>query len=179
MKNTIISLTVAVLSACSLNAQLSFDQKEYSKAWETSQSGAIMKEYLTENETTESWSTMITLQAHPNAKEVKEVSGPYYEARKSIVALPPQLHPKREEDFTDAILELFLGAPGVTPHLEFVLARFVQTDQGVYAMIYSHKIPLKSKKKNQNVDVDHIMSSKEEWIKELLNIPVESITNEF
>jgi len=138
-----------------------------------------MKEYLTGPETTENWTTMLTLQAHPKATEVKEVSGPYFEARKSIVAMPPQLHPKKEGVFDDVILELFLGGPGLTPHLEFVLARFIKTDRGVFMITYSHKIPLKSKKKNQDINIDHIAKGKEAWIKELLDIPVESVTNEF
>ena len=179
MKKSITILSLAASLVCSLQAQVSFDEKEYTNAWETSQNGAIMKEFLSGDETTSEWTTMLTLQSHPKAKKLKEVSGPYFEARKSIVALPPQLHPKEEGDFTDTVLELFLGAPGKTPHLEFVLARFIETGQGVYAAIYSHKIPLKSKKKNQNINVDEVMKNKDSWIKELLNLSIESIKNEF
>jgi hypothetical protein len=179
MKKTILTFILTVLCFSCAQAQFIFGGNDYSMKWEASQGDANMKEYLVGTETTENWTTMLTLQAHPKATEVKQVSAPYFEARKSIVAMQPQLHPKEEGDFTDVVLELLLGGPGITPHLEFVLARFIQTEKGVYMITYSHKIPLKSKKKNQDINIDHIANGKEAWIKELLNIPVESITKEF
>lgn len=178
MKNLITAI-ISLSIACATYAQFTFDGKEYSKQWEGAQGDASMIEFLTEGETKETWSTMLTLQAHSKAKELKEVSGPYYEARKSIVAMQPKVHPKEKGGASDSVLELFLGAPGVTPHIEFVLARFIQSEHGVHMITYSHKIPLKSKKKNQNINVNDVMNNKDSWIKELLEFSPESIRNEF
>ncbi|HZQ46737.1 MAG TPA: hypothetical protein VFC07_06995, partial [Verrucomicrobiae bacterium] len=115
---------------------IKFDGGAYSAGWEAKTNGATIKEYFSKNESTNTWTTMIALQAHPEAKKVKEVSGPYFEARKSIIALPPKVHPKRKNDSSDVVLELFLGAPGKTSHLEFALVRFVETDSGVYVVAY-------------------------------------------
>lgn len=133
-----------------------------------------MKEFLSGEETTENWQTMLTLQSHPAAGRVREVTGPYYDARKTIVALPPKLHHKKEGDGSDIVLELFLGGPGRTPHIEFVLARFIGTDSGVFAVIYSHKLPAV-----KDVNVDEIMEKKEEWISELFGLPSDLIRKEF
>lgn len=164
--------------AITAHAQFKFDGEDYTVGWQASTNGAVVKELFRSKETTNTWKAMLTFQSHPGAKKVKDVSAPYFEARKSIMALPPKAHPKTKGDPSDLVVELFLGAPGKTPHLEFVLARFVETDTGVYAVIHSRKYPM-SKRKNQNLDVSDAMKNKEKWIAELLALPVESIKQQF
>lgn len=179
MKKTILTLTLAFLCSNVAPAQFTFDGKEYSMKWEASQGDATMREYLSGIETTKNWTTMLTLQSHPSVMKKEEVIQPYLDARMKIIALKPKLHPKQEGDLSDIILELLLGGPGLTPHLEFVLARFIESDKGVHVIVYSHKIPLKSMKKNQDINITHIVEAKEAWIKELLSIPEDSIIQEF
>ena len=179
MKKTNLILTLTFLCPYIAPAQLTFDGIEYSMKWETSQGDVSMREYLSGIETTKNWTTMLTLQSHPSVKKKEEVIQPYLDARMKIIALKPKLHPKQEGDLSDIILELLLGGPGLTPHLEFVLARFIETDNEVFVIVYSHKIPLKSKKKNQNININHIVEAKDAWIKELLSIPEDSIIQEF
>lgn len=179
MKKTILTLTLAFLCSCIAQAQFTFDGLEYSMKWETSQGDASMREYLSGIETTKNWTTMLTLQSHPSAKKIAEVVQPYLDARINIIALKPKVHPNQEGDLTDIILELFLGGPGLTPHIEFVLARFIETDKGVFVIVYSNKIPLKSKKKNQEININHIVEAKDAWIKELQSISEDSIIQEF
>lgn len=169
---------ILLLSGFAAKGDFKFDGAAYSLGWEVEKNHAIIKEFFSANQTTNNWSTMITFQAHPGATKIKEVSGPYYEARKSIVALPPKVYPKRTNDSSDVVLELFLGVPGKTSHLEFALVRFVQTEFGVYVVAYSHKFPL-SKKKNQKIDVDVVMKQKEKWIRQLFEIPTEAIKQKF
>lgn len=177
MKAPSIVVAVLFLGGFAAKAELKFDGDAYSAGWEAKTNGATIKEYFSKKESTNTWTTMITLQAHPGATKVKEVSGPYFEARKSIVALPPKVHPKRKDDLSDVVLELFLGAPGKTSHMEFSLVRFIETDSGVYVVAYSHRFPFP--KKNQRINVDLAMKNKDRWIQELLDIPVESIKHEF
>lgn len=167
-----------LLFAVPVHAQIKFDGEDYTLGWQASTNGSVVKEFFRNKETTNTWKAMLTFQSHPAAKKVKDVSAPYFEARKSIMALPPKIHPKTKGDPSDAVVELFLGAPGKTPHLEFVLARFLETDSGVYAVIHSRKYPM-SKRKNQNLDVTDAVKNKEKWIQELLAIPVESIKQRF
>ena len=178
MKTLSVIFTVLLLSGIAVKADFKFDGDVYSLGWEAKTNHAIIKEFYARNETTNNWTTMVTFQAHPDATKVKEVSGPYFEARKSLVALPPKLYPKRTNDFSDVVLELFLGAPGKTSSLEFALVRFIGTESGVYVVAYSYKLPL-SKKKNQNINVDVIMKQKEKWIQQLLDVPVEEIKQKF
>jgi hypothetical protein len=176
MKKLLIVLAVLLLAVIAVQAEFKFDGEIYSFGWETKTNNVTIKEYFRGNETTNTWMTLITLQAHPNATEVKEVSGPYFEARKSIVALPPKAHPKKKDDVNDVVLELFLGAPGKTTYMEFVLTRFIKTDSGVYMIVYSHRLPMSN---NQNVNVDVVMKKRNALIRELLEIPVESIKQSF
>jgi len=164
--------------AMTAHAQFKFDGEDYTVGWQASTNGAVLKEFFRKKETTNTWKAMLTFQSHPTAKKVKDVSAPYFEARKSTMALPPKIHPKTKGDASDVVVELFLGTPGKTPHLEFVLARFIETDSGVYAVIHSRKYPM-SKRKNQNLDVSDAMKNKEKWIQELLAIPVESLKQQF
>jgi len=175
MKNITILLALTMAFTSSAMAQLRFDGSNYTEKWHATEGGATMKEYYTDADTTQNWSTMLTIQSHPSAHKVSEVCGPYYEARKSIVAQQPNAHAKTEGDPKDVVLELFLGAPGVTPHLEFALARFIETEKGVFVIVYSHKVPFQGTARNQNVDVSEIMKKKDGWLKELFDIPVEII----
>ena len=174
MRTLSVLFAVLFLSGVAVKADFKFDGDAYLLSWEAETNHAIIKEFFTRKETTNNWKTMITFQAHPDARNVKEVSGPYFEARKSIVGVPPKIHPKRTNDTSDVVLELFLGAPGKTSHLDFALVRFVGTESGVYVVAYSYKLPL-SKRKNQDVNVDVVMKQKEKWIRQLLEIPVEAI----
>jgi hypothetical protein len=178
MKTLSVIFAVLLLSGVAVKADFKFDGAAYSLAWEAETNHAIIKEFFCQNETTNNWTTMVTFQAHPGAAKVKEVSGPYFEARKSIIALPPKIHPKRTNDTSDVVLELFLGAPGKTSHLEFALVRFIETESGIYVVAYSYKLPL-SKKQNQDFNVDVVMKQKEKWIRQLLQIPVEAIKQQF
>jgi len=178
MKKTIFTLAFLLLIQLVSKAEIKFDGKVYSPGWEAKTNGSTIKEFFTDQETTNTWKTLITFQAHPKETKIKAVSGPYFEARKSLVALEPKLHEKKEGDQSDVILELLLGKPGKTDHLEFVLTRFVETPTGVYAVIYSNRIPL-SKRKNQNIDVNVFMKNKDNWIQQLFEMPVDSIKQQF
>ena len=46
-------------------------------------------------------------------------------------------------------------------------------------IVYSNKIPLKSSKKNQEININHIVEAKDAWIKELQSISEDSIIQEF
>ena len=56
--------------------------------------------------------------------------------------------------------------------MEFALTRFLETDSGVYVVVYSHKL---SSDKGKKINVDVVMKNKEKWIQELLEMPVDSI----
>jgi hypothetical protein len=170
--------TVLFFGALLGKAEIKFDGTVYSLGWETETNHVTIKEFYTRGEATNTWKTMLTIQSHPNATQVKEVSGPYFEARKSLVALPPKAHAKKKGDSSDVVLELLLGAPGKTTHLEFALVRFIETDSGVYVVAYSNRIPL-SDTKNQNIDVNVFMKNKEKRIQELFEIPVDSVKKGF
>lgn len=180
MKATWIAFLILFLGGVAAKAEgeFKFDGSVYVMRWEARTNNTTIKEFLTGNETTNTWKTMITLQAHPKATKVKDVSGPYFEARKSLIAVPPKAHLKRKDDLTDVVLEFFLGAPGKTSHMEFALIRFIETDSGVYTVAYSQRFPL-GKSKNQNINVDVVMKNKEKWIQQLLEIPVETIKHRF
>jgi hypothetical protein len=178
MKKIITLFAVLLLAQWVSKAEIKFNGDVYSQGWEARTNGATIKEFFTQQETTNTWKTMITLQAHPNATKVKDVSGPYFEARKSIVALEPKIHPKKENDLSDVVIELFLGKPGKTSHLEVALVRFIGTPAGVYVVVYSRRFPL-SKSKNQDINVDAVMKDKDKLIKELFDLPVETIKQNF
>ena len=78
------------------------------------------------------------------------------------------------EAATDVVLELFLGAPGRTPHLEYVLARFIATEPGVHSIVYCRKFPFTGNG-DQNVNVDAAIKNSARWIRELQNVPVDSV----
>jgi hypothetical protein len=169
---------VLVFGALACKAEIKFDGDTYSLGWETKTNHVTLMEYYARGETTNTWKTMLTIQAHPDATEVKQVSGPYFEARKSLLALPPKAHEKKKGESSDVVLELLLGAPGKTTHLEFALVRFIKTDSGVYVVAYSSRIPL-GKAKNQDVNVDVFMKDKDKRIQQLFEIPVDSVKKGF
>lgn len=174
-----ITLFAALLFGAVLGkAEIKFDGTVYSLGWETETNHVTIREFYTRGETTNTWKTMLTIQVHPDATKVKQVSGPYFEARKSLVALPPKAHTKKKGDSSDAIIELLLGAPGKTTHLEFALVRFIETDSGVYVVAYSNRIPLSSTK-NQDVNVNVFMKNREKWTQELFEIPIDSVKKGF
>ena len=174
MKKIILASAALLLAQLVSRGEIRFDGQVYSLGWEAKTNGATIKEFYTGHERTNTWKTMVTVQTHPNATKVKEVSGPYFEARKSLISMAPKVHAKKEGDSSDAILELFLGIPGKTDHLEFVLARFVETPAGVNMVVFSYRLPL-SKKKNQDIDVSAVMKNNDKWIQQLFDIPVDSI----
>jgi hypothetical protein len=178
MKKVLLAIALLVAAQVVSKADLKFDGNVYTQGWEAKTNGVTIKEFYTQKETTNTWKTMITFQSHPGVTNIAKVSGPYFEARKAIVALPPKAHSKKPDDSSDVILELFLGKPGMTDHLEFVLARFIQTPTGVYLMVYSYRLPL-SKRKNQDINVNAVMKNKDKWIQELFEVPVESIKQRF
>ncbi len=178
MKTLSVVFAVLLLSGVAAKADFKFDGDLYSLGWEAKTNHAIIKEFYARNETTNNWTTMITFQAHPTAVKVKEVSGPYFDARKSIVLVRPKLHPKRTNDFSDVVLELFVGAPGKTSHMEYTLARFIETGSGVYVVIYCYKLPM-TQERNQDINADVVARHREKWIQELLEVPVEAIKQKF
>ena len=178
MKVYITLFAILFFGALVGKAEIKFDGDAYSLGWETETNHVTIKEFYTHGETTNTWKTMLTIQAHPDATQVKQVSGPYFNARKSLLALPPKAHAKIKGDSSDVVLELLLGAPGKTTHLEFALVRFIETDSGVYLVAYSNRIPL-SGTKNQNINVDVFMKNKEKRIQELFEIPVDSVKKGF
>jgi len=156
-------------------ADFMFDGAGYAFGWEGKEGSGSIKEYFTGDEKPETWQTLITVTCHPEAVKLADVTGPYFEARKAIVAMPPTAHrTPGSEGATDVVLELFLGAPGRTPHLEYVLARFIATDPGVHSIVYSRKFPFTGKG-DQKVDVDAAIKNSTRWIRELQNVPVESV----
>lgn len=178
MKQLSVTFAVLLLSGVAVKADFKFGGTVYSLGWETKTNHAVIKEFFAPRETTNTWKTMITLQAHPKATKTKEVYVPYYDARKALIGMPPKFHRQKTNDDSDLIFELFIGAPGKTPHLEFALARFVETEAGVFVVAYSHKLPM-SKKKNQKINVDAVVAHKEKWIQELLEMPIEAIKIKF
>ena len=174
MKKVLLTFALLLTAQLASRADLKFDGNVYVQGWEAKTNGVTIKEFFTQSETTNTWKTMITIQSHPGETNIAKVSGPYFEARKSIVSLPPEAHPKKDGDSSDVILELFLGKPGKTDHLEFVLTRFIQTPAGVYVMAYSYRLPL-NHRKNQDINVNEVMKNKDKWIQQLFEIPVESI----
>ena len=178
MKKVILAFAVLLAAQLISKADLKFDGNVYVQGWEAKTNGVTIKEFFTRQETTNTWKTLITFQSHPGETNIGNVSGPYFEARKAIVALAPKAHPKKDGDSSDVILELFLGKPGKTDHLEFVLARFVQTPTGIYMVVYSHRLPL-SQRRNQDVNVNEVMKNKEKWIQQLFEMPIESIKQKF
>jgi hypothetical protein len=170
---------VAVLLLCGCGpvraADFMFDGAGYAFGWEGKEGSGSIKEYFTGDEKPETWQTLITVTRHPEAVKLADVTGPYFEARKAIVAMPPKAHrTPGSEGATDVVVELFLGAPGRTPHLEYVLARFIATDPGVHSIVYSRKFPFTGNG-DQNVDVDVAIKNSARWIRELQNVPVESV----
>ena len=79
---------------------------------------------------------MLTLQSHPAAKKIADVVQPYLDARKNIIALKPKLHPKQEGDLTDITLELADQVSRAPRESIFFLARFIETDKGVFVIVY-------------------------------------------
>ena len=146
-----------------------FDGSEYRQVHRASEGPNQLVELLKGKESVKNWSTMISVHSYPAAREIGEIVGPHVDARKHLFAIKPEVFQKDlTEHKHDVLLQLFLGAPGQTPHVEFVLARFVQPQEGgCYAVIYSHK--LKAKK---NIDVSEVMNQKDKWIEQLSDIPV-------
>jgi len=177
MKSLAVTFVVLLLSGVAVNADFKFGGTDYSLGWEAKTNHAVIKEFFSPNETTNTWKTMITLQAHPKGTKTKDVYVPYYEARKALIGIPPKFHRQTTND-SDIVFELFIGLPGKTPHLEFALVRFIETGSGVYVVGYSHKFPM-SKKKNQNINVDVVGERREKWIQQLLEIPIETIRTKF
>jgi hypothetical protein len=169
---------ILLLVALHAEAQFTFAGDKYSFGWEARTNGAAMREYYRSGETTNSWKEMLTLQAHPGVKTLADVTGPYYKARESLVAVRPQLHLKKKGDLSDAVLELVLGKPKKTDSVEFVLARFIKTDDGAYAVIFCHRVPI-SKKRNQDVNLNFTDKDKERWLHDLFDVPVEKVRGEF
>lgn len=156
-------------------ADFTFDGAGYSCGWEGKEASGSIKEYFTGDEQPETWKTLITVTCHPEAVKLADVTGPYFDARKAIVAMPPKAHrTPGSEGATDVVLELFLGAPGRTPHLEYVLARFIATDPGVHSIVYSRKFPFTGKG-DQNVNVDAAIKNSAHLIRELQAVPVEAV----
>lgn len=57
---------------------------------------------------------------------------------------------------------------------EPALTRFIATDPGVHSLVYSRKFPFAGNG-DQNVDVDVAVKHSARWIRELQNVPVESV----
>jgi hypothetical protein len=152
---------------------LEFDSATFQQAWVGAQDRARVIEYIPAGEATDTWSRMISLQCHPYASELKEVTGPYYAARKGLVAMQPEVVENEQGNRQDSSLVLFLGGPGVTEHVEFVIARFITQDSGgVYAIVYSHRFPA-----SKNVDVSAAVENKDRWIQLLAEASLESIVS--
>ena len=174
MKKAALTAAFVLLGGSAVAADFQFNGAEYVFGWAGKDGDAAIKEYFVGDETPETWKTLITVTYHPEATKLADVTGPYYKARKSIVAMQPKAHSQKDGDDNDVVLEVFLGAPGRTPHMEYTLARFVETDSGVYSLIYSHKFRFAGKG-DQNINVDVAVRNSKRWIRELQEIPVESV----
>ena len=178
MKAIVLAAVVAAIwllpNARPLAADFEFDGAGYDFGWEGKDTTGFIREYFKGEEKPETWKTLITVTHHPDARKLADVTGPYYEARKTIVAMQPKAHRQKGGGDTDVVLELFLGAPGKTPHLEYSIARFVETDTGVYSVVFCRKFPFAGKG-DQNVDVDIAIRNGARWISELQAIPIESV----
>jgi hypothetical protein len=166
------TLTLALLSGdLWARASISFDGTVFEQSWSGAQGNARVIEYLPHGATSKNWERMLSIQCHPVANELKEVTGPYYEQRKSLVATRPSVIKNKQDHKEDASLVLFLGKPGATEHIEFVIARFIARETGgVYAIIYSHKFPAA-----RNVDVSVAVENKERWNQLLAEVSLPDI----
>lgn len=150
---------------------LEFNSEKFKYVWTGTTEKARVIEFIPDDETLETWTRIVTYQCHPTARSLKEVVGPYYKARESIVALRPEVFENKKGYREDSTLHLILGAPGQTEDIEFVLARFMRDSRkGVYAVIYVHRFPISEK-----VDVSVAMRNKDAWIAELSEFNIQAI----
>lgn len=160
-----------ILVSSELRAQdLRFNGQDFVYVWGAKEGNVTLSEHLPSGSTLENWIEMITFQCHPFAREVKDVTGPYYEARANLVAMRPEATKNESEFEEDVNLVLFLGSP-MSTHIEFVIARFVRdSDMGVLVAVFSRKFEAA-----EEVNVTVAIENKEQWVDELSAIPPDSI----
>jgi len=167
---TLFSLLGFLSVTSSADESVVFDNDRYSTSFSANENGKQLIELTKDGEDVDSWSSLISLQCHPNAVQLKEVIGPYYNARSKLVAMKPEVIVNTDQN-TDSSILLLLGGPGATPNIEFVVARFFIAPQGgVYAAIYSHRLAA-----DETVDVSRIMESKTSWNDQLVSITASTI----
>lgn len=174
MKRILAAIAFVLLGRLACADDFTFDGVTYSLGRQGDREDSSARVYFTGDETPLTWKTLITVTHHPGAKKIADVTGPFFKACRSMVAMPPQAHVKESGDESDVVLELFVGVPGKTQYLRFLLGRFIETDSGVYSISYSRKFPFAGRG-DQNVDVDVAIKNRERWIRELHDIPFESI----
>lgn len=162
----------ALLAVSAPCLAIDFDGAKYVEGFRQADADSTIIEYVPPGSTVEKWATLLTIQCHPDATALKDVVGPYFEARRSMIATAPEAIPNESAYAEDANLLLFLGSPQMG-RVEFSIARWVRKDKGVIGLIYSYNLPVQ-----QNVDVTVVMTNRDRWIKNLAAVPFEALQAE-
>lgn len=87
--------------------------------------GEVVNEYVPRGENLENWTKMIAVREWPNAKELKEVVGPYVRKLQPLYVRDAQVfRPEGGEVGEDLVFEFYLAPPDKS-YLEYNLIRFV------------------------------------------------------
>lgn len=162
---------------------LTFDGQLFRYGWGAEAGGSKLKEYYLPGEGPQNWTKMLTLQFHPTAKTVAAVTQPYLASRAPFISMAPKTFNKPQTvqtvPPTDTVLQLGLGAPRLTPHFEFVTARFSACPEGVIGIIFCYRTPFTGSDPHQKIDLSEPKKKNPLWRAELFKIPTPQLIEEF
>ena len=165
-----VLLAAVLSSAPPVPEQVVVDGAAFTYASSSRASDATLVEFVPAGESIDDWKRLVSFQCHPSATALKDVISPYFEERKGLVAVPPEVIKNKPDSLDDVSIFLFLGKPGM-PQIEFVVARFAKSNQGGVAVIaYSQRFPMSKK-----IDVSVAMEGKSRWKDQLASIGLEQV----
>lgn len=160
----VLFFSALLLSQTALaNNCIEFDGKNYCEAWRSSLGDMQTVEFLSNGQSLESWSTMITVRKYPGKSALNQVIPDYIGSVRPMFALKPDvLQPDHSVHLEEVYFRMLLLAPNKS-HYEYVINKFYRDDDSsVKSIFYSHRIPFSA-----TVDYDEVTENRNNWTQQL------------
>lgn len=153
---------------------LEFMESKFCPVWETAANNMRHVEYLSDTESLESWTQMITVRRYGGAAELKEVLPGYIKSVRPMIALKPEFYSKGDSAHVeDLIVFLVLKAPD-NSHIEVVTNHYYHDGGGtIWSVFHSYRMPFA-----QQVEFTEVMKRRPDWFREVSEIDAASVLAE-
>lgn len=148
---------------------IKFGGKDYCEVWNKKDSDVLTVEFLSEEQSLASWSTMITVREYQGKSALKEVLPGYVNSVKPMFAMKPDVLQSNTSTAKEEVYFCMLLLAPDKSHYEYVVNRFYRdNDTSVKSVFYSHRIPF-----SEQVNFNEVMDNRADWLKQLQDKKVE------